>query len=134
MKRELFVLPGRLAICRLPEAGPPPAWVFHESARFFAVTRAPGEISVVCDADDVPPSVTSVETGWRAIGLRGPIAFSEVGVLASLVGPLAKAGIPVFAISTYDTDYVLVREPDLPRALEILRADFAFATEPNAPR
>jgi hypothetical protein len=127
MKRELFVLPGQLAICRLPEAGPPPAWVFHQSARFFAVTRAPGETSVVCDADDVPPSVASVETGWHAIGLRGPIAFTEIGVLASLVGPLAEAGIPVFAISTYDTDYVLVRESDLARAIECLRVDFEIA-------
>ncbi|HTM57252.1 MAG TPA: ACT domain-containing protein [Candidatus Udaeobacter sp.] len=130
MRRELFVLPERLAVCRMPEAGPPPPWVFYQDTRIFSVTRAPGEISVVCAEDDVPPSMTRVEPGWRAIGLRGPIPFSETGVLASVIQPLASAGVPVFALSTFDTDYVLVREADLARAIQTLSADFEIVEGP----
>jgi uncharacterized protein len=127
VKREIRVLEDRLAICRLDADAPPPGWVFHAEARFFSVTRTHEETSVVCCEDDVPPSIARVERGWRALMLRGPIPFEEIGVLASLVSPLAIAGIPVFAISTFDTDYVLVRESDLPRAIEELRGDFSVA-------
>ena len=130
MRRGLFVLPDPLAVCRMPEAGPPPAWVFYQDTRIFSVTRAPGEISVVCAEDDIPPSMTRVEPGWRAIGLRGPIPFIETGVLASVIQPLASAGIPLFALSTFDTDYVLVKETDLERAITVLGADFDIAPEP----
>jgi uncharacterized protein len=126
VKRTIRVLEHRLAICRLDAGAPPPAWVFHAEAKLFSVTRTPEETSVVCAEDDVPPSVARVERGWRALMLVGPIPFNEIGVLASFVTPLAVAGIPVFALSTFDTDYVLVRESDLPRALEELRGDFAF--------
>lgn len=128
MKRGIRVLEGRLAICRLDAEAPPPAWVFHADARFYSVTRTPAETSVVCSEDDVPPSIAHVERGWRALVLEGPIPFDEIGVLASLVSPLAIAGIPVFALSTFDTDWLLVRESDLPRALEELRSEFTIVT------
>ncbi len=131
MRRELFVLPDRLAVCRMPETGPPPPWVFYQDTRIFSVTRAPGEISVVCAEDDIPPSMTRIEPGWRSIGLRGPIPFTETGVLASVIQPLASAGVSVFALSTFDTDYVLVRETDLAHAIKILSADFEIAEDPT---
>ncbi|MBI1798866.1 MAG: ACT domain-containing protein [Candidatus Eisenbacteria bacterium] len=121
---RLRVLPGRLAVCRLALDAPLPAWVFHAEAHFFSVTRTPDEISVVCAEDDVPPSIDRVERGWRALMLEGTIPFSEVGVLASLLAPLAQAGVPVFALSTHDTDYVLVQESDLACAVAVLRERF----------
>ena len=126
MRRALSVMPMRLAVVRLPADAPLPAWLFHQDARFLSLTRTAHETSVVCDEDDLPPSITQVERGWRGLALEGPIPFGETGVLASLVGPLAGAGIPVFAISTYDTDVVLVREADLSRALDILRGTFTI--------
>lgn len=123
-RRGVYVRPGRLAVCRLPAGSPPPAWVFHREADFFSITRTPDELSVVCAEDGLPPSMTQCEGGWRALELEGPIPFEAVGVLASLVAPLATAGIPVFALSTFDTDYVLVKEEQLARALATLAKDF----------
>jgi hypothetical protein len=119
---HLRVLPGRFAICRLPGDAPLPTWVFHAGATHYSVTRTPDELSVVCDEDDVPPSVDRAERGWRALELRGPIPFETTGVIAGLTAPLAVAGVPVFVLCTYDTDYLLVRERDLERALSALEA------------
>jgi hypothetical protein len=117
---RLELLPQGLAVCRLDPDAPLPAWVLHEGAALYSITRTPQELSIVCDEDDVPPSVARVEAGWRAFRLEGPIPFEVAGVLASLVGPLAEAKVPVFALSTFDTDYVLVKERDLERAAEVL--------------
>lgn len=114
----LDVLPGELAVCRLPGEAPSPDWAV---GTLVSITRAPGELTVVCDATAVPPSVEK-ERGWRALAVRGPLDLSLTGVLASLAGPLADAGVPVFVISTYDTDYLLVRDADLERAVAALRA------------
>ena len=127
MKRSLQVRPGKLAVCRFPADTPPPAWAFHPEARFLSITRTPDELSVVCAEDDLPPSITQYEGGWRAIHLEGPIPFTATGVLASLLAPLAAAKVPVFALSTFDTDWVLVKETDLPRAVGALRGDFEVA-------
>ena len=117
----LRLLPGRCAVCRLDPHAPLPAWAFHNDATFWSLTRTPDELSLVCDQDSVPPSVARVEPGWRALQAEGPIPFDDTGVLASLATPLAEAGIPLFALSTYDTDVVLVKERDLERALAVLR-------------
>lgn len=119
--RALRLLPGRFAVCRLEARAPLPAWVFHDDATFWSLTRTPDEMSIVCDEDAVPPSAAHVEPGWRAFQVEGPIPFDETGVLASLATLLADAGIPLFALSTYDTDVVLVKERDLERAIEALR-------------
>ena len=122
----LRVLPGDLAICRLEPDEPLPAWVFHDEARFFSITRTPRETSVVCAEDDVPPSVARAERGWRALEVQGPPPFDLTGVLSGITAPLAAGGIPVFAISTYDTDYLLVRSEHLERAVAVLRPLFAM--------
>jgi hypothetical protein len=111
----------RLAVCRLPADSPPPAWVFHAEAEFFSVTRTPDELSVVCSEDDLPPGLERVEHGWRAFALEGPVPFTTTGVIASLTVPLAQAKIPVFVVSTFDTDYLLVKAVDLARAMDLLR-------------
>jgi hypothetical protein len=115
-RRVLSLLPERFAVCRFAPDDPLPAWLFHEGAATWSVTRTPRELSVVCPEDDLPPSVERAERPWRALELEGPIPFGETGVIAGLTSPLAAAGVPVFVLSTYDTDLVLVREADVARA------------------
>ena len=121
----LSVAPERLAIARLDPGDAFPVWAMHAEARLWSVTRTPDELSVVCDDGAVPPSVERVERPFRAIRVDGALPFDAVGVLAALAAPLAAAGIPVFAIATFDTDWLLVREEHLPRAVEALGARFA---------
>jgi len=122
-RRVLRVHPERFAIVRLAPDAPLPAWLFHAEARFYSLTRTPDEMSLVCVEDDLPPSVERAERGWRLLQLVGPIPFEETGVLAALVAPLATAGVSVFALATYDTDFLLVPERDLERALAALAPD-----------
>ena len=116
-KLRLLLLPETLAICRLDKDAPVPEWALKGS--FFSVTRTVEELSVVCPKIHVPAEVKR-EEGWRCIKVQGPLDFSLTGILASLTTPLAEKGISVFAISTYDTDYLLVKEENLKKAIEIL--------------
>ncbi len=115
---SLIVWPYTLAICRLPPESPLPGWTAE--SRFLSITRSEDELSLVCEQALVPAGVQA-EPGWRALKVAGPLDFSLIGVLASLLVPLAEAGVSVFALSTYDTDYLLVRETDLERAVTALR-------------
>jgi uncharacterized protein len=112
----------RLAICLLAAAAPIPAWA--GSSALFSATRTRDELSIVCSENRIEqgPTEMKVERGWLALKLEGPFPFSMTGVLASFLQPLAEAQIPIFAISTFDTDYVLVKEENLPRAAVALRA------------
>jgi hypothetical protein len=85
-----------------------------------SVTRTPDELSVVCPTVNAPEAVES-EAGWRLLTARGPFEFTLTGILAALAGALAAAGVPIFVISTFDTDNVLVKQADLDRAVEALR-------------
>ena len=115
---ELDVLPDLYAICRWPAGATLPDWL-HQGT-FVSITRTPTELSVVCAADAVPAG-TTCEAPWRVLAVRGPLDFALTGVLASLASPLAAAGVSLFAISTYDTDYLLVRGGDVERASEVLK-------------
>ena len=120
----LAVLPEVFALCRLDPRQPIPAWATQ--GQVFSVTRASDELSIVCHQRNVPetglgPSA-KVERGWRAFQFEGPLDFSLSGVLSSVTVPLAEAGISIFAISTYNTDYVLVREGQLEAAITALSA------------
>jgi hypothetical protein len=86
---------------------------------FCSVTRTADELSVVCPEGCVPPGVAR-EGGWRALEVEGPLDFALTGVLLSVAAPLARAAVPIFALSTYDTDYVLVREDRLEDAVRSL--------------
>jgi hypothetical protein len=90
-------------------------------APFYSITRTADELSVICPESTVPPEAV-VERGWRALKVEGPLEFSMAGVLADLTGPLAEASISVFALSTYDTDYLLIRNKDIASAVAVLRA------------
>ena len=122
---KLRETPWRLAVCRFPPDAPLPAWVLHGEAEFYSITRTPGELSVVCAEDDLPPSVSDrVERDWRAFEVVGPLQFGLVGVVSGLTAPLAAAGIPVFVLSTYDTDYVMVKATDHLQAFGLLASTF----------
>ncbi len=115
---RLSVLEKRLAVCRLDPRAEIPAWA--AGAPFFSVTRTSDELSIVCPEEHVPPGFTC-ERGWRALRFDGPFEFGLVGVLASVAVPLAQSEVSILAIATYDTDYVLVEEPQLPLATQVLR-------------
>jgi len=115
----LSLLTERLAICRLEGDAPVPDWALVGS--FASVTRSPDELSVVCPLRNVPPGVRC-EPGWRGLRVQGPLDFSLVGVMAALAAPLASAGVSMFALSTYDTDYLLVRATDVDAAVAALEA------------
>jgi hypothetical protein len=114
----LTVIDARLAVCRLEADSLVPAWV-DRAGDFVSITRTSDELSIVCDTGVVPPGVP-MEGPWRAFKVQGPLVMTLIGVVAALATPLADAGISIFAISTYDTDYVLVHEPDLDAAIEAL--------------
>ncbi|WP_075061201.1 ACT domain-containing protein [Ornatilinea apprima] len=114
---RLQIMPQRLAVARLDPAADIPAWLPREG--FLSITRTSDELSIVVDEQALPGRVTA-ETGWRILKVLGPLDFSLVGVLASLANPLAAAGVSIFAISTYDTDYLLVREAQFALALAAL--------------
>lgn len=113
----LSVLRQTLAVCRLDPEAPTPGWAGE--AGWFSITRTADELSVVAPEDRVPEGVRA-ERGWRALRVAGPLDFSLTGVLSSLAGPLADAGVSVFALSTFDTDYLLVRERQLELAVTTL--------------
>ena len=115
---SLAVLPDVLAICRVPSDTP-----FAEvptEGRFWSATRTQDELSLVIPDDQVPKG-WQAERGWRCFRVRGKLDFEVTGVLSALSAPLAFAGISIFAVSTFDTDYILVREQDLDSACEVLR-------------
>ena len=122
----LDVLPNRLAVCRLAPGAPLADWM--STGAVSSITRTAHELSVVCDEGAVPEGVQA-ETGWRALALRGPIDFGLTGVLASLLVPLADAEVSIFALSTYDTDLVLVKERQLAPAVRAIRAAGAVVDE-----
>ena len=115
---NLEALEVRLAVCRLDADSEVPSWV-DRSREFTSVTRTTDELSVICAFDDVPEGVP-MEGPWRAFRVRGPIVMTLIGVVASLAGALADANISIFAISTFDTDYILVHEPDFDAAVGAL--------------
>lgn len=114
----LTELPGVHAICRLAPDAPIPEWI--GMSPLVSITRTADELSIVCADDNVPDGIPS-ERGWRALKLDGPLFFSLVGIVAALVGPLAAANVSVFVISTFDTDYLLVKDQALSHAIETLR-------------
>jgi hypothetical protein len=118
------VLPEPLAVCQLPVDASVPTWA--QEGGFFSVTRSTDELSIVCEehacTDQRVPEGVRVERGWVALKLEGPFPLSMTGVLASFLQPLAEEKIPIFAISTFHTDYVLVKREDLERAKKALAA------------
>jgi hypothetical protein len=113
----LIILPERLAVCHLPVEAPFPDWA--RLGDILALVRTREELSIVCAERFVPPEIKA-ERGWRVLQVQGPLDFSMVGVLATIALPLARAGISIFALSTYETDFILIKENHLERAIHSL--------------
>ena len=119
MTLRFRVAPFRLAVCRLAAEDAVPAW--GSAGAWHSITRTPSELSIVCEESNVPAGVRH-QGGWAALMLEGPFEFALTGVLASVAGPLAAAGVPIFAVSTFDTDWVLVPQEKLDAAVHALKA------------
>lgn len=115
---RLALLSERFAICRLSARQPVPSW-FRYQGVLSSITYTSDECSIVCPEEIVPDDVQS-ERGWKAIKVLGPLDFSLTGILASLATPLAEAHIPLFALSTFDTDYLLIQNTFLTDAQKTL--------------
>lgn len=111
---RIRVLPGELAVCRLPEDAEIPTWAWQ--GPICGALKALGEVSVVTAVEAVPDGVRS-EGPWRALMVEGPLDFALTGILSSIAQTLALAQISLFALSTFDTDYILVRSDDLGEAV-----------------
>jgi uncharacterized protein len=117
---NLRLLEGRYSVCRLGAAEKTPVWAANAQG-FSSVTRTTDELSVVC-VEAAAPAGTKCETGWRIFKIEGPLDFSLIGILVSVTKPLADAKVSIFSISTYDTDYVFVKEADLEKAVIAITA------------
>ncbi len=125
---NLTVLPEIFAVSRLAPDAPVPQWLPPKG--LVHMTRTASEMSLVCAESYVPAAVRS-ERGWRCFELEGPIPFDQTGVLDSVLHPLAGERIPIFAVSTFDTDYVLVKEADLVAAGGVLEAAGHMVSHPD---
>ena len=121
---KLKKLPHELTVCKIPSLSAPDL-----DADFFFLAKTDGEISLVCRTEDAPGNTTAREDGWRALRVEGTLDFSRVGILARLTATLAEHGIPVFAVSTYDTDYILVKAEQFGPAADALEAAGYEVTE-----
>jgi hypothetical protein len=111
-------LPGPYAIVHLAPDTTIPDWA--KKGEFTSITRTADELSIVCPTENLPPGVSSPHR-WTCLKLEGPFPFSLTGVLLSFIEPLSNNAIPIFAISTFDTDYVLIQEEFLDQALDKLQ-------------
>lgn len=121
MPLTLTLLPHRYTFIRLPADTPIPAWAHTP---FSSITRTHDELSIACPATAIPsppPADARIEPDFRLLKLRGPLPFSLTGIFASIAAPLAEARISLVPIATFDTDYILIRSPDLPAAIAALR-------------
>ncbi len=112
------VRPGDYSVARLDPDAPVPAGLL-EASGLVSVTRTPDELSILCPTEVAPESDTG-EHGWRLLTVRGPLEFTLTGIMAALSGELAAAGVSLFALSTYDTDHLLVKGENLERAVRAL--------------
>ncbi|HWR34956.1 MAG TPA: ACT domain-containing protein [Clostridia bacterium] len=118
---RLHVLPGVYSVCRFAPTAPIPEWAL--ASDFFSITHTPHELSVVCGRDVIPEPVLdslNAEHDWACIEIEGPIPFELTGVLNACLQSLAEALIGIFALSTFDTDYILVKSHHLESAVEAL--------------
>ena len=115
----LQVVAGDFAVCRLPAAEPVPLWA--GSTVFSSVTRTVDELSIICPAVQVPVGVKH-EAGWSLLKFQGPFAFTETGILAAVLAPLAVAKIGILATATFDTDDLMVKSAQLSAAQRALES------------
>jgi hypothetical protein len=111
------LLKEKYGVCRLNNIATIPEWA--KLGDFFSITKTEEELSIVCNEDNIPQDI-KCERHWRILKVQGPLDFSLIGILASISNTLAEKEISIFAISTYDTDYILVKEKDIDKAVAAL--------------
>lgn len=120
----LYVLKDRFGICKLGKEEGLPEWV--KKSDFISLTWTPEELSIVCEVNCIPENI-KVEKPWKCLKVKGPLDFGLTGILAELSQVLAEAGIEIFAISTYNTDYIFIKEKELEHSIKVLsRAGYNF--------
>lgn len=116
-KLKMKLLKGSFGICRLDSNSSIPNWIDYE--KFLSITKTDDELSIVCSEDGIPNNI-KCEKNWNVIKVEGPLDFSLIGILSSISTILSKENISIFAISTYDTDYILVKNKDLQKSIDAL--------------
>jgi hypothetical protein len=116
---KLQIRPELYGIVRADPGAAQPGWVPSEG--LVSITRTEAELSIVCREASIPKEASLVSRGWRALEVEGPLDLAEVGILSRLIQPLAAADISVFAVSTYDTDYLLIQDDRLDSAKTVLQ-------------
>ncbi|MFZ0806072.1 MAG: ACT domain-containing protein [Candidatus Sulfotelmatobacter sp.] len=111
-------LPGTYAVVRFSPDAPIPAWAI--TAEFTSITRTADELSIVCPAENLPADMHSPHL-WICLKLEGPFPFTQTGVLLAFIQPLSGNDIPIFAVSTYDTDYVFIPQEFAGKSLIVLK-------------
>jgi uncharacterized protein len=118
----ITVYPGRYGVCRLNASEANPSWA--TDGEFCSITRTRDELSIICLENNIPANIKH-EGDWRVLKMEGPLDFSEIGILAGMITPLAQNGISILAVGTFDTDYILVKNVNLAAAIQVLEeADF----------
>jgi hypothetical protein len=125
---SLTVLPDKLAICRFETGTDLPAWARNENS-FHSITHTLDEVSVVLPQKTIDDNETPCEKDWRALRVDGKLDFSLCGVLSSILDSIKDLSVSVFVISTYDTDYILVKEQELTKTTDALKKSYVVNEE-----
>ena len=120
MELAMKLLKEKYGVCRLEVKDSTPDWAI--TGEFYSITKTSDELSILCSEGNIPSGV-KCERDWRILKVEGPLDFSLVGILSSIAAVLAKVKISVFVISTYDTDYILVKEKNLTKSIDSLQAE-----------
>ncbi len=115
---KLSILEGEYSVLKRSPTEEIPSWVFHSN--FYSISKTDEELSIVCESKYLKEEQV-VEGSWRILKVEGPLDFSLTGILSALAAPLAEAKISIFAISTFDTDYLMVKQEFLADAIEVLK-------------
>ena len=115
---ELKTIKYNLSVCKVTDISD-----IDLTSDFYFVGKTDEELSLVCKTEDTPHNTTEREDGWRGFHIQGVLDFSLIGILSKLSGILAEHNIGIFAVSTYNTDYILVKEENFERSLEVLIAE-----------
>jgi uncharacterized protein len=119
-KLTMKLLSEKYGVCRLDKEEAIPSWAYK--GEFFSITKTADELSILCLEENIPADIRC-EGDWRILKVEGPLDFSLIGILSKISGVLAHQDISIFAVSTYDTDYILVKESNVESAVEALNKD-----------
>ena len=114
---ELKRIPHRLTVCKVADVS-----VIDMNAEFYFIGKTDEELSLVCRTEDTPTETIERDDGWRGFRIQGVLDFSLIGILSKLSGILAENKIGIFAVSTFNTDYILVKSENFDRAMNVLSA------------